>query len=90
MSELVKLLSHLTDYLSSNNLLNTFQSAYTKSRSTETILAVHNHITKAMGQQQVTAVCLLDVSSAFDNIDHYILPSPRNQVSQSIQNDLVD
>ena len=66
--------SRLTDFLSANHLLNTFQSAYTKSHSTETtLLAVHDHIIKAMGKKQVTALCLLDLSSAFDTIDHTIL-----------------
>ena len=64
----------LTQHLSSNNLLNKFQSAYTKHHSTEsTLLAVHDHIIKAMSQQQVTALCLLDLSAAFDTIDHSIL-----------------
>ena len=47
----------LTQHLSSNNLLNKFQSAYTEHHSTEsTLLAVHDHIIKAMSQQQVTAL----------------------------------
>ena len=66
--------NRLTQHLSSNNLLNKFQSAYTKHHSTEsTLLAVHDHIIKAMSQQQVTALCLLDLSAAFDTIDHSIL-----------------
>ena len=64
----------LTQHLSRNNLLNSFQSAYTKYHSTEsTLLAVHDHIIKAMSQQKVTALCLLDLSAAFDTIDHSIL-----------------
>ena len=64
----------LTQHLSSNNLLNSFQSAYTKNHSTEsTLLAVHDHLIKAMSQQKVTALCLLDLSAAFDTIDHSIL-----------------
>ena len=51
----------LTEYLSSNNLLNSFQSAYIKHHSTETtLLSVHDHIIKAMGRQQVTCLTLLD------------------------------
>jgi len=53
--------------------LNSFQSAYTKFHSTEsTLLSVHDHI-KAMSQQKITALCLLDLSAAFDTIDHSIL-----------------
>jgi Reverse transcriptase (RNA-dependent DNA polymerase) len=66
--------NRLTQHLSSNNLLNQFQPAYTKHHSTEsTLLAVYDHIRKAMSQQQVTALCLLDLSAAFDTIDHSIL-----------------
>ena len=64
----------LTEYLSSNNLLNSFKSAYIKHHSTETtLLSVHDHIIKAMGRQQVTCLTLLDLSAAFDTIDHFIL-----------------
>lgn len=66
--------NRLTHYLAENNLLNSYQSAYTKFHSTETtLLAVHDHIIRAMSQQQVTALCLLDLSAAFDTIDHSIL-----------------
>ena len=45
--------------------MNSFQSAYTKFNSTETtettLLAVHDHIIRAMSQQQVTGLCLLDL-----------------------------
>ena len=66
--------TRLTNHLSSNALLNSFQSAYTKFHSTEsTLLAVNDHIINAIGQQKVTALCLLDLSAAFDTIDHSIL-----------------
>ena len=64
----------LTDHLSSNNLLNSHQSAYIKSHSTETtLLSVHDHIIKALSLQRVTCLTLLDLSAAFDTIDHSIL-----------------
>jgi hypothetical protein len=63
----------LMNHLSENNLLNSFQSAYIKSHSTETtLLSVHDYITRAMSLQQVTRLCLLDLSAAFDIIDHSI------------------
>ena len=31
-------------------------------------LSVHDHIVKAMSQQKITALCLLDLSAAFDTI----------------------
>ena len=56
---------------SANNLLNSSESAYTKFHSTETtILAFHDHIIRAISQQQVTCLCILDLSTAFDAIDH--------------------
>jgi hypothetical protein len=64
----------LMNHLSENNLLNSFQSAYVKSHSTETtLLSVHDYIIRAMSLQQVTCLCLLDLSAAFDTIDHSIL-----------------
>ena len=57
----------LTDFLSENNLLNSFQSAYIKSHSSETVLlSVHDHIMNAMSLQKVTCLTLLDLSAAFD------------------------
>jgi len=64
----------LTHHLSSNHVLNSFQSAYTAHHSTEsTLLSVHDHIIKAMAQQKITGLRLLDLSAAFDTIDHSIL-----------------
>ena len=66
--------NRLTEYLHQNNLTNSFQSAYTKFNSTETtLLTLHDHIIRAISQQQVTGLCLLDLSAAFDTIDHSIL-----------------
>ena len=67
-------LSRLTDHLSKNSLYNTHQSAYTKHHSTETVLAyIYDKLLTAIGFQQVTGLCLLDLSAAFDTIDHKIL-----------------
>ena len=68
--------SRLTTHLSSNNLLNPHQSAYSKHHSTETaLLYIHDHLVNAIGAQQVSCLCLLDLSAAFDTIDHNILLS---------------
>jgi len=66
-------MNRLTSHIS-NNLLNSYQSAYTKHHSTESsLLAVHDHIIKSTSEQKVTALCLLDFSAAFDIINHSIL-----------------
>jgi len=66
--------SSLTDHLTSNSLLNSHQSAYCKHHSTETaLLYVHDHLVSAIVSQKVSCLCLLDLSAAFDTIDHDIL-----------------
>ena len=50
------------------------QSAYRKSHSTETaLIKVQNDILMNMDRQQVTLLVLLDLSAAFDTIDHQVL-----------------
>ena len=51
-----------------------FQSAYRKGHSTETaLLKVQNDILMNMNRQHVTLLVLLDLSAAFDTVDHKIL-----------------
>ena len=53
---------------------NPFQSAYKAFHSTETaLLSVTNDILSSMGRGNVTALTLLDLSAAFDTIDHGLL-----------------
>jgi hypothetical protein len=50
------------------------QSAYKQFHSTETaLLKVHNDINLNIDNGKVTALTLLDLSAAFDTIDHNIL-----------------
>ena len=64
----------LLDHLTFNSLLNPFQSAYTKFYSTETtLLFLHDHLSNAIFMQQVSCLCLLDLSAAFDTLDHSII-----------------
>ena len=66
--------SRLTHHLSSNNLFNPNQSAYCKHHSTETaLLYVHDHLINAIGSQNISCLCLFDLSAAFDTTDHSIL-----------------
>ena len=61
-------------YIHYLTLFNPLQSAYRKFHSTETVfLSLHDHLIHAVGQQHVTCLCLLDLSAAFDTIDHTIL-----------------
>ena len=61
----------LKHYLSSNNLNNIYQSAYKAGHSTETILLkIKSDIHLNLAQGQPTALVLLDLSAAFDTIDH--------------------
>ena len=55
-------------------LMTAFQSAYRKHHSTESaLLNIHNDILLNMSKGSVTALTLLDLSAAFDTIDHTIL-----------------
>ena len=66
--------ARLDAHLSTNSLYNRFQSAYTKFHSTETaLLSLHDYLIRAISQQKTTCLCLLDLSAAFDTIDHTIL-----------------
>ena len=62
------------NYLTANGLLAKFQSAYRRFHSTETaLLRVFSDILYAIDQQQEVVLVLLDISSAFDTIDHSAL-----------------
>jgi hypothetical protein len=63
--------SQLNAYLVNNELSEVFQSAYRKGHSTETaLLRVQNDVICAIGQQKVVLLVLLDLSAAFDTMDH--------------------
>ena len=61
-------------YLLSHNRLTANQSGNKQLHSTETaLLKITDVIVKAMNNKQLTAVVLLDMSKAFDSLDHAIL-----------------
>jgi hypothetical protein len=62
------------DYLESSDLLPPLQSGFRRSRSTETaVLQVLSDILQAVDHGDVAALVLLDLSAAFDTVDHEIL-----------------
>ena len=66
--------AQLRSYLSSNNLLPSLQSGYRPNHSTETaLLKVTCDILRDMDNGHMCLLSFLDLSSAFDTVDHHIL-----------------
>ena len=64
----------LTSYMTDNNLHEYLQSAYKPGHSTETALVkVQNDILTSIDQHGIVILILLDLSAAFDTIDHDVL-----------------
>jgi len=62
----------LTVYLGTNGLFPLWQSAYMSHHSTETsLLKVLSDVLNAIDDKKVTLLALLDLSAAFDCVDHY-------------------
>jgi len=71
--QLLNPLLNLIDHLASNKR-NPHQSVYCKHHSTDTaLLYIHDHLTNAIGSQNISCLCLLDLRAVFDTIDHNIL-----------------
>ena len=65
--------AQLNNYLINNNILNKFQSAYTNNKNTETALThILNNIL-LYPTKYCSIIVLLDLSAAFDTIDHNIM-----------------
>ena len=61
-------------HLTTHDLYPKLQSAYRVGHSTETaLLKIHNDILVAMNRQHVVLLVLLDLSAAFDTVEHSIL-----------------
>ena len=68
------IIEQYVNHLSRNELSDEKQSAYKQYHSTETLLTkIHNDIMLNLSRGDVTMLVLLDLSAAFDTIDHDIL-----------------
>ena len=73
--------ARLTNYMTINQLHEPMQSAYRACHSTETALVrVQNDILRTLDQGGAAILVLLDLSAAFDTIDHSILLSRMESV----------
>jgi hypothetical protein len=64
----------IVDHMNGNNLMDIFQSAYRMYHSTETtLLRIQNDILMQLDKGSAVILVLLDLSAAFDTIDHGIL-----------------
>ena len=64
----------LVDHIHQHDLDNSYQSAYKPGHSTETaLLHIKNDIHLSLSRGEATALVLLDLSAAFDTIDHSTL-----------------
>ena len=81
LSKLVEkaMLTQINSHFNTNYLLHDYQSAYRENRSCKTVLLklVNDHLW-AMERKNVTSQIALDLSAAFDMVDHVILLSTLN------------
>ena len=64
----------IEEHLEHNDLNDSYQSAYRRDHSTETVLLkVHSDVAGALDERSMTVLIILDLSAAFDVIDHPIL-----------------
>ena len=69
-----EVVSQLNNHMTSHGLHEVYQSAYKASHSTETaLLKVQNDILQAIDQRECVMLVLLDLSAAFDTVDHHKL-----------------
>ena len=68
--------SQIKSHINNSGILNNLQSAYKCGNSTETVLLhIQNDIWSAQDRGELTVLSLLDLSAAFDTIDHDLLLS---------------
>ena len=68
------ILKQIKEHLIVNSLFDKYQSAYREYHSTETLLIrLHDDILKGLDNGECVLLLLLDLSAAFDTLDHHIL-----------------
>ena len=68
------MLEQLMDHCLQHDLLPDFQCAYWKNYSTETsLLNITNDMLWGMENEEITTILILNLSAAFDSLDHDIL-----------------
>ena len=73
--------TRLNTYLSEKNLLEANQSAYRQGHSTETaLLYMQNEVLHAIGSKKAVLFVMLDLSAAFDTVDHGLLMTKLQQL----------
>ena len=66
--------SQVKRHMDLHGLMSKYQSAYRKKHSTETaLLCIKSDIHMSLARGKPTALMLLDLSAAFDTVDHTIL-----------------
>ena len=66
--------NQMVEHMKQNDLFEPLQSAYKEGHSTETVLLkVQNDLLVAMDNQRVSILVLLDLSAAFDTVNHRLL-----------------
>ena len=68
--------TRLQAFLDTNGLMPEMQSAYRRHHGTQTaVMKVYNDLLSAADNGQLPALCLLDLTAAFDTVDHELLLS---------------
>ena len=63
----------VSEFINQHHLYDNYQSAYRSSHSTESaLLRVQNDVLQAMNHGHITLLVLLDLSAAFDTVDHTV------------------
>ena len=66
--------NQLSNYLSKHNILSPFQSGFRSNHSTTTaLLKLTNDIYSSSGNSELTGAIFIDLTKAFDLVDHYLL-----------------